>query len=76
MVPDNVRLALEHLIQIADESGVIVAGFAFAKNGAFIINFGNCSDHGDVRLFERLCELRENSVANGTAFKMTVTKAN
>lgn len=75
-VPDNLKMAIEHLIQVGMAEGIVVAGFAFHKEGHFIINFGNCSDHGDLRLFEELCRMKDESIADGNFVSLPVHKVN
>lgn len=75
-VPEDVRIALEHLIQVASGHEIIVAGFVFHREGKFIVNFGNCGDHGDIRLFEELCRVRDESLAAGNVTYQPVHKVN
>jgi len=55
-VPPNTQAAIEHLIQVALEEKVVIAGFAFSIEPPSIVNFGNCRDAGELRLFTMLCQ--------------------
>lgn len=75
-IPESVQIALEHLLQVSSEASVVVAGFVFHREGKFIVNFGNCSDHGDVKLFEELCRIRDESLVSGNVTYQAVNKVN
>jgi hypothetical protein len=64
-IPEQTKLALAYLIQTAASEGVAVAGFAFRADPPVIISFGNCKDHGSLKLYEGLCELADKKKATG-----------
>lgn len=55
-LPEQVDMAIKHLLTVALAEGVLVAGFAFrGEPNSAMTNFGNCTDHSDIKLFEALC---------------------
>jgi hypothetical protein len=67
-IPDEVRAALENLIQVAQKHKVKIAGFAMRYEiSPFILNFGNVSDMGKLALYELLCEMADDKKAKGLA---------
>jgi hypothetical protein len=77
LLPPDTRDALEHLIRVATQDKVIVAGFAFSVGDAFfLLNFGNCTDHGDVRLYEELCRMKDEGVRTNKIVVLPVGKIN
>lgn len=56
---------LENIIRVGRRNNIIVAGFAFSiESPMMLVNFGNCSDCGDIRLYERLVSLRNKQLEN------------
>ena len=58
---------LENLIRVAKRNDITIAGFAFSAEHLMFINFGNCSDMGDLRLYETLLEFRNKQIEKGNA---------
>lgn len=80
-IPEQTKLALNYLIQTAASEGVTIAGFAFRVTPPCLINFGNCSDSGDLKLYESLCGLASEKKASekkasGQVFTETVQMPN
>lgn len=73
-IPLEVQSAAEMLLRVANRHKVIVAGYMFAAVPSFVVNFGNCVDAGDARLFQLLCEMHEKSVAAGAIVHIPVTE--
>lgn len=73
-LPDQTKSALTYLLQTASAEGVTVAGFAFKADPPAITNFGNCPDHGDIKLYELLCEMTRAKQAKGLVVAETVQK--
>lgn len=71
-IPEQTKLALNYLIQTAASEGVTVAGFAFKVDPPVLINFGNCTDSGDLKLYESLCGLASEKKASGQVISETV----
>jgi hypothetical protein len=74
-IPPNTKLAIEYLIRTAQAEGVAVAGFAFGT-APFIINFGNCKDWDDPKLYESLCKLAKRERDAGRALSEPVQEVN
>jgi hypothetical protein len=66
-LPDKTQAALEHLLRMASEEKVTVAGFAFCKEPICILNFGNCPDADDIQLFRMLCAVVDGQKQKGQA---------
>ncbi|HZS43377.1 MAG TPA: hypothetical protein VFA52_04300 [Candidatus Paceibacterota bacterium] len=64
-VSEEVRAAVEHLIQVGVKHKMLVAGFVFSANPPSIINFGNCTDYSKASLYNSLCELAERQRNSG-----------
>lgn len=63
---------LENLIRVAYRNKIIVAGFAFGITSPMLVNFGNCSDCGDIRLYEKLIGLRNKELEHGGEITKTL----
>lgn len=63
---------LENVIRVARRNNIIVAGFAFALEPAMLVNFGNCSDCGDIRLYEKFVSLRNEQLKHGGQIAKTM----
>ena len=71
-VPEEVRAAVEYLVQTAVKHKMLVAGFVFSANPPAIVNFGNCTDYTQASLYTSLCEVAERQRAAGHAMAETV----
>lgn len=71
-IPEQTKQALYYLIQTAQKEGVTIAGFAFSENPPSITNFGNCTDCGEIKLYEKLCEMAEDKRRAGLVQTETV----
>lgn len=63
---------LENIIRVGRRNNIIVAGFAFSIESPMLVNFGNCSDCGDIRLYEKLVNLRNAQIKNGLEIAQTM----
>jgi len=63
--PAEVQAAIEDLLRLAAQHKVVVAGFAFCADPASFVNFGNCSDSGDIALYAELCSIADDKVRKG-----------
>ena len=66
--PDDVKQALEQVIQTCAKHGALVAGFVWqAGDSPFIVRFGNVREEKKElnRLFSGLCELSSTKHAAG-----------
>lgn len=60
MIPEDLKLAINTLLEVANKNRTLIAGFAFraqGKDGTFVCNFGNCTDSKEIAVFEQLCEI-------------------
>ncbi len=67
---------IEDVLRFAKRNKVIVAGFAFSVNNPFVINFGNCTDAGDLRLYEKLVEMCDEKRNSGQSISSIVEEIN
>jgi hypothetical protein len=72
---EDVQLAIENLIRVATRHKAIVVGFAFSSE-PFIMNFGNCKDAHELKLYERLVELCEEKRKKGQSVSHSVGEIN
>ena len=72
----DVQFAIEGLLRLARRRGFIVCGFAFSLDPLSVINFGNCKDAHELRLYEKLVTLCENQRSKGAVTKVTVEEVN
>ena len=73
-LPEEVKLALYHLLQVASKYNTIVAGFAFMGEPPAITSFGNCVDHADIKLYQGLCDMYEEKKRAGLVLVEDVQK--
>jgi hypothetical protein len=71
-LPEKTHAALMYLLQQAAQEKVSIAGFAFGSEPPCFINFGNCKDYTNIKLYERLCEGVREKVAAGKFEKQPV----
>ena len=70
---------IENLVRVTSRYGVVLVGFAFRfeEDSPIFINFGNCSDAADIKLYEKLVEFREDQIKRGSEpTKMAVEEVN
>jgi hypothetical protein len=67
---------IENLIRTASRHKIVIAGFAFSVEPPMVINFGNCSDAGELRLYERLVSMCQEKREKGEAISTTVGEVN
>ncbi len=75
-VPLDVRSAIGDLVRMAHDRGFTVCGFAFASDletGPFMMNFGNCSDYGEIELYQELCSIADEKRRQGMVRAITPT---
>jgi hypothetical protein len=65
---------VENLIRVARRHNVYIAGFAFSSEPNMLTNFGNCTDCGDLRLFESLVHLRDKQIARGEKIQTKIVE--
>lgn len=53
-----------------------MAGFAFRADPPCLINFGNCRDCGELKLYESLCNLADKKRAGGQVLSEIVQLPN
>lgn len=70
-MPAEVQSLIEELIRTAEKHKIVVAGFAFGAEPACLMNFGNCSDYGDIELYTELCSISDDKRRKGLARKIT-----
>jgi hypothetical protein len=70
-MPPEVQSIIEDLIRTAEKYKIVVAGFAFGAEPPCIMNFGNCSDYGDIELYAELCSISDDKRRKGYAVKIT-----
>ena len=67
-----VQKAIEDLLRLAGRSKVAVCGFAFAAEPPMIVNFGNCTDAHDLKLYSTLVKMCEEKRKHGEAEQTVV----
>lgn len=67
---------IEELLRVANRHKVVIAGFALSSDPLMIINFGNCTDSHDIKLYEKLCELAQEQRDAGHVQKTIVSEVN
>ena len=72
----SVQFAIEDLLRLAKRRGIIVCGFAFTDNPPAIINFGNCADASELKLYELLTETCKVQRGRGMVNKVSVEDVN
>lgn len=65
---------LENVIRVARRNNIYVAGFAFSADSPMLVNFGNCSDCGDLKLFEKLISLRNKELERSGQITQTIVE--
>lgn len=74
-MPLDIKSSIEDLVRLAYERGIAVCGFAFSSEPApFMMNFGSCSDYGDIALYTELCSIADEKRRAGMAVKITPTR--
>lgn len=68
--PPEIRSTIEDLVRLAERHKVTVCGFAFGSEPPFMMNFGNCSDYGDIELYTELCSIAEDKRRKGLSVKI------
>ena len=72
----EVKYAAESLLRTATKYGLVVAGFVFGHNPAFLLNVGSCQDCADSRLYEALCRIAAAKKAEGVVVHERVLPVN
>jgi hypothetical protein len=72
----SVQFAIEDLLRLAKRRGIIVCGFAFTNNPPAVINFGNCADAAESKLYETLADVCKVQRAKGMVKKVSVEDVN
>jgi len=73
-LPEQTKAALYYLLQTAAKDNVTIAGFAFSENPPSVTNFGNCTDCGEIKLYELLCEMAADKRRAGQVLTETVPR--
>jgi hypothetical protein len=73
---EEIQAHIEALMRLASRYKVVVCGFAFAAEPAMIVNFGNCNDAGELKLYEKLTSMCNEKRLAGQAKKITVGEVN
>lgn len=68
----EIKAALENVIRLASRHDIHIAGFTFSAEPPLIINFGNVSDMGDIKLYEKLVEMANRQREYGNAINSPV----
>jgi hypothetical protein len=71
-VPLEVQAIIEDLIRTADKHKIVVAGFVVGAEPPCLMNFGNCSDYGDIELYTELCNICDDKRRKGLVVRDTV----
>jgi hypothetical protein len=70
-IPPEIKTEIEDLVRSAKRLGVVVCGFAFSSEPKpFMMNFGSCSDYGDIALYTELCSIADEKRRQGLAIKI------
>ena len=69
-MPAEVQVIIEDLIRTAEKHKIVVAGFAFGAEPPCLMNFGNCSDYGDIELYAELCSISDDKRRKGQNVKI------
>jgi len=74
----DIQLAVEHLIRTASRHGLVACGFVFGfeKESQMIVNFGNCPDAGELKLYQAIVNLCNAQRAQGKVISVNVKEAN
>ncbi len=70
------KAKLEQLIREATRTNLYMAGFVFGTEPPIFINFGNCNDAGDLKLYQTLCDFHEKQLKKGVVKNEQVTEVN
>ena len=71
-----IQFAIEDLLRLAKHRGIVICGFAFTDDPPGIINFGNCSDAAEPKLYETLVEICKIQRDKGMVNKVSVEDVN
>jgi hypothetical protein len=72
----KIKKQINDLILAAKYANIYIAGFAFSTDPPIFINFGNCADAGELRLYRILCDFRDKQLVRGAVETEKVTEVN
>lgn len=74
---DEIKVALDHLLNTCTKHQVAVAGFLYGDGGASprtLYNFGNTSQAAEIETYERLVKASESRRATGAVLHLKPSK--
>lgn len=72
---EELKCAVDFLINTSTRLKVCVAGFVFGSDPLVLFNFANCKDGSEARLYDELCSMAEERRKVGAVIKLKPSQA-